>query len=78
MLLSDHGKQTAATGDSSPGEHSWRAVIASQGIEEELADDLLDVRAFLETVDSDDTVVDSERVEMDTPTETLRDLGYIS
>ena len=53
-------------------------MIASQGIEEELADDLLDVRAFLETVDSDDTVVDSERVEMDTPTETLRDLGYIS
>lgn len=76
-ILSDHGMQTTATGDDAPGSHSWEAFVASQGIDAELPASVFDVRAYLEAARDDRPERHTTAVEMDTPTETLRDLGYL-
>lgn len=77
VLLSDHGMQTTAVGDGEPGSHSWRAYIATQGVEPPLPGDVHDVREFLEDWAGETRHTTDERVRVDTPTDTLEDLGYI-
>lgn len=76
VILSDHGIQNASSNDEDLGSHSWRAFISSQGINAELPDSVYDVREYLEghaeTYDAEPT-----KATMDTPTETLEDLGYL-
>jgi len=78
VVLSDHGMQTTATGDAEPGSHSWRAYIATQGLGEYLPESVFGVRQFLEGARDDRDEAHTTGVEMDTPTETLQDLGYLS
>lgn len=78
VILSDHGMQTAATDDAEPGLHSWRALIATQGVSSSPPGHVDGVRSWLERErPAADTAAESGRVEMDTATETLRDLGYV-
>lgn len=76
VVLSDHGMQTTASGDSDPGNHSWRSFIATQGIDGELPQSVFEVVAFLEAA-SGDMDADGDTVEMDTAEETLAALGYL-
>lgn len=75
VVLSDHGMQTVAVdGDEEPGMHSWRAMIAGQGVETPLPEKVFDVRAWLES-----QVTERAETEFhsDTTTEQLRALGYV-
>lgn len=78
VVLSDHGMRTTATDDNDPGSHAWRAYIATQGLDEPLPESVFEVREFLEAAvgDRDDRATGA--VAMDTPTETLENLGYLS
>lgn len=78
IILSDHGMQTTATDDADPGEHSWEALAATQGIAAPLPDSVYDVREWLEQQRSQEgRERAAESVGMDTTRETLADLGYI-
>jgi len=76
LILSDHGIQTTYANDSDPGSHSWRAFISSQGIDRPLPESVYNVRAWLEA-EKEAYQPQGEDVTMDTPTETLEDLGYL-
>jgi len=76
VILSDHGMQTTYLDDSDPGSHSWRPYIAAQGIGDKLPPSVYDVREYLEA-NTDDGSRTSQTIEMDTPKQKLKDLGYI-
>jgi len=76
VILSDHGIQTTYLNDDDPGSHSWRPYIAVQGLDGVLPQTVYDVREYLEA-NSENSTVTTEDVQMDTPEETLKDLGYI-
>lgn len=72
LVLSDHGMQVEWLDDENPGNHSWRAFAATTY--DTLPGHLLDVKAWVEERVQ---AVDVERSEIEMPTETLRDLGYL-
>ena len=81
VVLSDHGMQVSWLGlDDDPGSHSWRPFIAADGLDGKLPRHVADVAAWLQRRRGPP----AERPEtssadgMDTPTETLQDLGYLS
>lgn len=72
LLLSDHGMKVAWLGDDNPGEHSWRAFVASTvGT---VPESVFDVN---EWVEDHVTPVQRSESEIEMPEETLRDLGYL-
>jgi len=77
VILSDHGMQTTATDDVSPGSHSWRSFVAVQGVMPPLPHTVHDVRSHLEVWAPDGDESGAADVSVDTPTETLENLGYI-
>lgn len=77
VILSDHGMRTSCIDSEDLGSHSWRAFISRQGVGGELPTDVHDVAAWLERERDGTRVRDTGAVDMDTPTEQLRELGYI-
>lgn len=77
VVLSDHGIQTSALDDSDPGSHSWRAFIATQGVEGPLPESVFGVAAALDEWAPKRTGSTDGHVNVDTPTETLENLGYL-
>ena len=77
LILSDHGMQVEWLGDDSPGTHSWRAMVAST-IDEPLPTSAFDVRDWIESQTPDHCEGQRDRMQVDAPTEHLKDLGYIS
>lgn len=77
VVLSDHGMETTVTGDDDPGNHSWRAMIATEGVSEPLPSSVYDVRAWLEENASEIDGRDESAVEIDDVEQHLADLGYI-
>jgi len=75
VIISDHGMQTTEIDDHDPGIHSERAFVSST-IEDQLPETMFDVKSWLEkhkrTTSSEDAIS-----AIDTPTEHLKDLGYI-
>jgi len=76
VILSDHGMQTSYLDDNNPGSHSWRPYIASQGIDDKLPESVYDVKDYL-IRNRPDIIRPDDDARMDTPTETLEELGYI-
>lgn len=78
VVCSDHGMQTSVTGDDDPGTHSWESMVATSG-DGVLPDHVADVRSWLEARIPAAPSPGEHWTEttMDTPTEHLKDLGYI-
>lgn len=78
VICSDHGMETAVTGDPSPGTHSWEAYVASTR-DEELPETVGAIRPWLEGIRPESTAIDKEWQggSVDTDESHLRDLGYI-
>lgn len=77
VVCSDHGMQVDWLGDDDPGTHSFEALVAAEGIEGPLPESVYDVRRWLEAAKPDADATDERVAESDTPTEHLRDLGYL-
>ena len=77
VVLSDHGMQTTVTDDDDPGNHSWRALVATQGLSDSLPESAYDVRAWLESNASARTETDDSEVDLGEVEEHLADLGYM-
>lgn len=78
VILSDHGIQTTACGDADPGDHSWRAMVAAQGVDGGLPDSVLDVREWLTPqIRRRESVRPPAEETGDTTREQLAALGYL-
>ncbi|GAB3669320.1 alkaline phosphatase family protein [Halopiger thermotolerans] len=77
VVLSDHGMETSVTGDDEPGNHSWRAMVATQGISGPLPSSAYDVREWLEDNAPKPTENDESEIELGEVEQHLSDLGYI-
>lgn len=75
LVLSDHGMQTTATDDDSPGVHSWHAMTATS-LDDAPPESVLDVRNWVEKR-IDEPPDDENFGGVDAPTGHLRDLGYV-
>lgn len=78
VVVSDHGMQVGFADDPDPGTHSWRAMVSTT-LDGPLPDHVRAVRSWLESeMPEPDGINDAwGESTMDTPTEHLRDLGYI-
>ncbi len=78
VVCSDHGMQTSVCGDESPGSHSWHTLISTT-IDDALPESVMGVRSFLERHRPEAIPVNDEwnQSQIDTPTEHLKELGYI-
>lgn len=78
VVCSDHGMQTTVLADDAPGGHSWRAMFATTN-DDPIPDSVMGVRAWLEERTTHQTDMPSNWREytMDTPSDRLRELGYI-
>lgn len=78
VVCSDHGMQTAVTDDDEPGHHSFEGLFATTA-GGDLPAHVADVRAWLEahTPAAEPLGESWDEGDFDTPTEHLRDLGYI-
>jgi hypothetical protein len=77
VVLSDHGMQVGWLDDDDPGTHSFDALVAAEGVDGPLPESVYDVRAWLEREMDAATATDDRAAHSDTPTEHLRDLGYV-
>lgn len=79
VVLSDHGMQTVVTNDDSPGHHSFEGMVASTFEDENLPADVTSVRDWLglHTPSADPVGDPWSETTFDTPTEHLRELGYL-
>jgi hypothetical protein len=77
VVLSDHGMQVGWLDDDDPGTHSFDALVAAEGVDGPLPESVYDVRAWLEREMDAPTAGDDRTARSDTPTEHLRDLGYV-
>jgi hypothetical protein len=70
--------QSTLCDDEEPGSHSWRAMFSTT-LDGPLPEHVTDVRGWLEERTPERQQVDDGWTDstMDTPTERLRDLGYI-
>lgn len=78
VVCSDHGMQTTATDDGKPGHHSLHGLFATT-VDDDLPAHVADVRDWLDRHAPEPEPLGEawdERT-FDTPTEHLRDLGYI-
>lgn len=76
LVISDHGMQVSWLGDETPGDHSWRAMVASTE-DGSLPETVLDVRGWIEQRRGPDERHDDSGFRIDTSEEQLRHLGYI-
>lgn len=78
IIVSDHGIQVSCVGDSNPGMHSWRAMFGTN-IDGILPDHVKEVRKWIQNETPEPPEIDGSWFEsnMNTPTEHLKDLGYI-
>lgn len=78
VVCSDHGMQTTVTGDDDPGHHSLRGLFATT-VDDDLPAHVADVRAWLDRHAPEPEPLGEAWDErgFDTPTEHLRDLGYL-
>lgn len=72
LLLGDHGMEVGFLDDDTPGQHSWRAHVASTA--DSIPRDVHNVRKWTEN--RLEEISGTDRT-MDVPEEQLRDLGYI-
>lgn len=79
LIVSDHGmKSSILPADETSGEHSWRATIAYSEDNVTLPSHVKDIRDWVETRDLLKSTAESwDETTTDTPTEHLRDLGYL-
>lgn len=75
VILSDHGMEVSFLNDDNPGTHSWRAFISSTE-PEPLPESVLAVREWLEA-QKPAAAESGELASVDTPTEHLKNLGYV-
>lgn len=77
VVLSDHGMETTVTDDDEPGNHSWRAMVATQGVSGPLPSSAFDIRGWLEDNAPDQTKNDESEVNLGEVEQHLSDLGYL-
>jgi hypothetical protein len=77
VLCSDHGMQVGWLGDEDPGTHSFEAIISAEGVDGPLPESVYDVRQWLESEMGEVGPADDRVAQSDTPTEHLKDLGYV-
>lgn len=77
VVLSDHGIRNSLCDDDNLGNHSWRAMISTQGLSGPLPESVYDVRSWLEARAERSGHRDDEYVDVGPAREHLADLGYL-
>lgn len=77
VILSDHGMKNSLCDDNEFGNHSWRAMVSTQGLSGPLPESVYDVRSWLEARSEESNHRDDEYVDVGPAREHLADLGYL-
>ena len=77
VILSDHGMQNSFCSDEELGNHSWRAMVSTQGLSGPLPESVYDVRSWLEARAEKSEQHNNTNIDVGSAREHLADLGYL-